>query len=337
MASNSKSLSQNEHQPVLLAEVLKALTIYDDSIYIDCTFGRGGHTKAILNDLGPSGQVLAFDQDPEAVQIAKALCLTDNRFNIIYSPFTQLQQQVEKRGWLGQVNGVLLDLGVSSPQLNTPTRGFSFMHDGPLDMRMNPNSGTSIGEWLNQADTDEIALVLKTYGEERHARHIAKAIVMARSKAELKTTCQLAEIISAVSIPYPKKMAHSSSSLKWGTQRKFKHPATQTFQALRIFINHELEQLQQVLPQALEVLAPGGRLVVISFHSLEDRIVKRFIRDCVRGDDFPPTMPITADQLSPSLLAIGKPIKPTLAETQANPRARSAIMRVAEKIKMTRN
>jgi 16S rRNA (cytosine1402-N4)-methyltransferase len=201
---------------------------------------------------------------------------------------------------------------------------------------MNPNSGKSIGEWLNQATTDEIALVLKTYGEERNARNIAKAIVMARSKTELKTTCQLADIISAVSIPYQKKMAHFSSSLKWGNQRKFKHPATRTFQALRIFINHELEQLQQVLPQVLEVLAEGGRLVVISFHSLEDRIVKRFIRDCVRGDDFPPTMPITADQLSPRLRAIGKPIKSSIPEIQANPRARSAIMRVAEKIKLAK-
>jgi 16S rRNA (cytosine1402-N4)-methyltransferase len=309
------------HQPVLLPEVLQALNLCSDGIYLDCTFGRGGHTKAILNILGTRGQVLAFDQDPEAVQAAQNLYDLDNRFNIVHSSFAQLAQHVEKRGWLGKVNGVLLDLGVSSPQLDTPARGFSFMHDGPLDMRMNPDEGDSVGKWLSNATVSEIASILKNYGEERHAQRIARAIVVACKQTELKTTRQLADIIVAV---YP------TSSF---SKKRVKHPATRTFQALRIFINRELEQLQQVLPQVLDVLAPQGRLVIISFHSLEDRIVKRFIRDCVRGDNFPIDVPITSAALCPLLRAIGKPIFPGVAEVSANPRARSAIMRIAEKMK----
>ncbi len=325
MVFKPKSLNPSPHQPVLLSQVLSALNLRSDGIYVDCTFGRGGHTEAILNRLGTVGGVLAFDQDPEAVQAAQALCVADNRFSIVHSDFAQLALHVERRGWLGKVNGVLLDLGVSSPQLDTPARGFSFMRDGPLDMRMNPNSTETetetetvtvvgVGKWLSKATTFEIADVLKTYGEERHARRLARAIVAAREQTELKTTRQLADIIAA---------AHPA----W---EKDKHPATRCFQALRIFINRELEQLRQVLPQVLEVLAPGGRLVVISFHSLEDRIVKRFIRDCVRGDDFPPGVPVTAKALHPTLRTIGKPVKPSAAEVAANPRARSAIMRVAE-------
>lgn len=306
------------HKSVLLAAVLDALNLHPEGIYVDCTFGRGGHSLAILSRLGKLGQVLAFDQDPEAVQAAQTLCVADRRFSIVHSSFAHTRRYVEKRGCLGQVNGVLLDLGVSSPQLDTPVRGFSFMRDGPLDMRMNPNSGESVAEWLSKATFFEIVDVLRTYGEERYARRIAQAILAARDHADLKTTCQLADIIAAA-LPPP--------SPKGG----FKHPATRSFQALRIFINRELEQLQQVLPQVLDILAPGGRLVVISFHSLEDRIVKRFIRDCVRGDDFPPNVPVTSDALHPRLRAIGKPIKPSAAEVAANPRARSAIMRVAER------
>ena len=314
--SKSKSLNPFPHQPVLLSEVLEALNLRSNGVYIDCTFGRGGHSQAILNRLGTEGKVLALDQDPEAVQVAQTLCMTDNRFSIVHSTFAQLAQHIEVRGWLGQVNGVLLDLGVSSPQLDTPVRGFSFMHDGPLDMRMNPEEGNSVGEWLSFAPANEIAEVLKIYGEERHARRIAFAIVTAREQTELKTTRQLADIITAI---YPSK-----------AREKFKHPATRSFQALRIFINRELEQLQQVLAQVLDVLAPGGRLAVISFHSLEDRIVKRFIRDCVRGDDFPPGVPITSEALHPRLRAISKPIFPSATEVAKNPRARSAVLRIAE-------
>ncbi|RKZ93401.1 MAG: 16S rRNA (cytosine(1402)-N(4))-methyltransferase [Candidatus Parabeggiatoa sp. nov. 1] len=311
------------HQPVLLPEVLEALNIQPYGIYIDCTFGRGGHTRAVLNRLGTAGQILAFDQDPEAVQAAQALELADPRFSIIHSTFAQLAQQVEKRGWFGKVDGVLLDLGVSSPQLDTPARGFSFMHDGPLDMRMNPNHGESAGEWLSKATANEIAEVLKTYGEERYARRIARAIVAACQQTELNTTHQLAEIITAA--------CPSPSFRKRKVKGVFKHPATRSFQALRIFLNRELEQLQQILPQTLDVLALRGRLVIISFHSLEDRVVKRFVRDCVRGDDFPPDVPVTSDALHPRLHAIGKPIFPSVAEVAKNPRVRSAIMRVAER------
>jgi len=316
--SKPELLNASEHQPVLLSEVLHALNIQDDGTYIDCTFGRGGHTKAILNHLGASGQVLALDTDPQAVQTGQALSATDERLCIVHSAFAQLIRHVEVHGLIGQVNGIVFDLGVSSPQLETPARGFSFLRDGPLDMRMNPNQGDSIGKWLSKATAHDIATVLKEYGEERHARRIAKAIVAARQKTELKTTCQLADIIAA---------AHPA----W---ERDKHPATRCFQALRIFINRELEQLQHVLPQVLDVLAPGGRLIVISFHSLEDRIVKRFIRDCVRGDDFPKGLPITSDALHPRLRAIGKAIKPTDAEIKKNPRSRSAVMRVAEALKL---
>lgn len=316
--SKSKSLHPFQHQPVLLSEVLEALNLRSNGIYIDCTFGRGGHSQAILNRLGTEGKVLALDQDPEAVQVAQTLCMTDNRFSIVHSTFAQLIQHVEVRGWLGQVNGILLDLGVSSPQLDTPARGFSFMHDGPLDMRMNPEHGNSVGEWLSFAPANEIAEVLKFYGEERHARRIAFAIVTAREQTELKTTRQLVDIITATCPPSK-------------TREKFKHPATRSFQALRIFINRELEQLQQVLAQVLDILASGGRLVVISFHSLEDRIVKRFIRDCVRGDDFPKSVPITSEALHPRLRAISKPVFPSTQEIAKNPRARSAVLRIAER------
>ena len=316
MVLKIESFKRILHQPVLLVEVLKALNISSDGIYIDCTFGRGGHSQAILNQLSAHGQVLALDQDPEAVQAAQALMIADDRFSVIQSAFADLKSHVERYGWLSQVKGVLLDLGVSSPQLDSPARGFSFRHDGPLDMRMNPNCGGSVGTWLSKASVKEIAEVLKNYGEERHARRLAEAVVTARQQTELKTTRQLAAILAA---------AHPA----W---EKDKHPATRSFQALRIFINRELEQLQQVLPQALDVLAPGGRLVVISFHSLEDRIVKRFIRQQVRGGDLPPDLPLTSAALHPSLRAIGKPIFPNATEIAANPRARSAVLRVAERL-----
>jgi 16S rRNA (cytosine1402-N4)-methyltransferase len=298
------------HKPVLLSPALKGLNLQKNGIYVDCTFGRGGHTRAILDQLDQNSRLLAFDQDPDAVQAAQSLI--DSRFTIIHSNFAELTKHIKHK-----VNGIFLDLGVSSPQLDDSSRGFSFMRDGPLDMRMNPSEGISVGEWLYEAKLEEITEVLRTYGEERHAKRIAQAIVAAREEAELKTTIQLANLIRAV---YPKSR-----------KPELKHPATRSFQALRIFINRELEQLKTLLTQVLEVLAPGGRLVIISFHSLEDRIVKRFIRDCVRGDDFPINLPITADALRPTLRAIGKPIFPDETEINENPRSRSAIMRIAER------
>ncbi len=312
----SKRDSLSSHQPVLLSEVLNALTIRSNGIYLDCTFGRGGHSQAILNQLGNQGQILSFDQDPDAVQAAHALCIADNRFTIIHDCFAQLRQHIEARNWLGQVNGILFDLGVSSPQLDLPTRGFSFRHNGPLDMRMNPKTGESLAAWLSHATVSEVAQILKNYGEERYAWRIAKAIIAARQQTELTTTGQLAQIIAA---------AHP----RWEPD---KHPATRSFQALRIFINRELEQLQLVLPQTLEVLAPKGRLVIISFHSLEDRIVKRFFREQAKGDYFPVQVPITTSALRPQLRIIGKPTFPNADEVAANPRARSAVLRVAEKL-----
>ncbi|MDM8566320.1 16S rRNA (cytosine(1402)-N(4))-methyltransferase RsmH [Candidatus Halobeggiatoa sp. HSG11] len=302
-------MSKLSHQPVLLTETLDALNLRSDGIYIDCTFGRGGHTKAILNHLEPAGQVLALDQDPEAVQVAQSI--EDERLSIVHNTFAQLQATVEDNGWLGQINGILLDLGVSSPQLDDPTRGFSFMQDGPLDMRMNPNTGESVAQWLNTATATEIAKVLKDYGEERYAYRIARSIKM----EPITTTSQLVNIIIKACPP----------------SKEHKHPATRSFQALRIFINQELEQLQQVLTQTLNILAPHGRLVVISFHSLEDRIVKRFIRDKARGDKFPIHLPVTVKQLNPKLRIISKPIRASQTEINLNPRARSAILRVAER------
>ncbi|MFK5970820.1 MAG: 16S rRNA (cytosine(1402)-N(4))-methyltransferase RsmH [Candidatus Marithrix sp.] len=301
-------MSKLSHQPVLLTETLDALDLRSDGIYIDCTYGRGGHTQAILNRLGTDGQLLALDQDPEAVQSAQSI--DDERFNIVHNPFAQLQANIEDRGWLGQINGILLDLGVSSPQLDNPTRGFSFMQDGPLDMRMNPEDGTNVAQWLDTATATEIAKVLRDYGEERYANRIARAI-----KCEsITTTGQLANIITKTCPP----------------SKEHKHPATRSFQAMRIFINHELEQLQQVLTQTLNVLAPRGRLVIISFHSLEDRIVKRFMRDNARGDNFPIHIPVTVQQLNPKLRIVGKPIRASVTEINSNPRARSAILRIAE-------
>ncbi|MBI3774552.1 MAG: 16S rRNA (cytosine(1402)-N(4))-methyltransferase RsmH, partial [Gammaproteobacteria bacterium] len=297
-------------------EALEALHIDSDGIYVDGTFGRGGHTQAILRQLGPQGRVLSIDKDPDAVRTAQQRFGTDARFAIERGSFARLQELVVQRAWPGRVRGVLLDLGVSSPQLEDARRGFSFQNDGPLDMRMDPDSGMSVAQWLARAQEREIADVIKGYGEERFARRIARAIVEQRVIEPILTTLQLSEIISA-SVP---------------RREPGKHPATRSFQALRIFINRELDDLSAALAQALEVLAAGGRLVVISFHSLEDRIVKQFFRTQAVGDNFPRGLPVTADQMRPRLRLIGKASYPTEAEVSANPRARSAVMRVAEKL-----
>jgi 16S rRNA (cytosine1402-N4)-methyltransferase len=304
------------HQPVLLAEVLDGLHIRSDGIYVDGTFGRGGHAGAILAELGPKGRLLAMDRDPEAVQSAARRFGGDPRFEIQQGTFTMLSHLVTQRQIIGQVNGMLLDLGVSSPQLDDPRRGFSFSDDGPLDMRMDPGADISAAQWLAKAGEHEISEVLFTFGEERYARRIARAIVGARDEAPLCTTRQLAELVAA-SIP---------------VREPHKHPATRSFQAIRIFINRELEELQSVLEQVPDILARQGRLAVISFHSLEDRIVKRFIRHEHRGEQPPPGMPVTGTEHTARLRPVGKAIRPGREEIASNPRARSAVLRIAERL-----
>lgn len=305
-----------QHQPVLLKECMTGLNIKGDGKYIDATFGRGGHSREILEHLGPSGRLLAFDKDPAAILTVNAQWAEDPRFAIRHASFNEMATVVESLGWLGQINGVLLDLGVSSPQLDEPERGFSFTREGPLDMRMNPNQGQSAAQWLNTASSAEIALVLRDYGEERFAKRIANAIVEQREQQPFTTTTQLSEFIKSIS----------------PTRETRIHPATRTFQAIRIFINNELIELRECLAQCLKVLAVGGRLCVISFHSLEDRIVKNFIRQLSCDTQFPPDLPIKAADIHLSLRKVGKLIRPDEVEIRANPRARSARLRIAEKL-----
>ena len=306
-----------QHRPVLMDEVLTGMAIRPDGIYLDGTFGRGGHSAAILDRLGAKGRLLAMDKDPVAVAVARERFANDARFEIVQGSFTGLADEVASRGWAGKVDGILLDLGVSSPQLDDPIRGFSFRADGPLDMRMDPGSGISAAEWLALVDDDEIARVLKEYGEERYAKRIARAIVKAREEhGPITTTAELARIVAEANPSWPKD----------------KHPATRSFQAIRIFINGELDELEQVLEQSVEMLAPAGRLAVISFHSLEDRMVKRFIREQAKGGDFPPDLPIRDEQLQRRLKAVGRDVRASEAELAENPRARSAVLRVAERL-----
>ncbi|ADE13668.1 S-adenosyl-methyltransferase MraW [Nitrosococcus halophilus Nc 4] len=303
------------HQPVLLREVIQALAIRRDGLYVDATFGRGGHAQAILDALSSEGRLLGVDKDPEAIAAGRILAQQDRRFSIVQASIGELARVVAEQGWLKRVNGVLFDLGVSSPQLENAKRGFSFLQDGPLDMRMNPAVGQSAAEWLASATEKEIAAVLKTYGEERFCRRIARAIVQAREINPLTRTKQLAEVVA-------------KANPSWEPGR---HPATRSFQAIRIFINNELEELRAALEQAVTVLAVKGRLVVISFHSLEDRMVKRFFRQKSRGEDLPPDLPVMQDHFQASLQVLGKLIWPTPEEVSRNPRARSARLRVAEK------
>ncbi len=306
---------QFEHRPVMLDAALQGLNIRGDGHYIDATFGRGGHAAAILERLGPEGRLLAVDKDPQAILAAKRLA-EDRRFSMTQGSFVILETLVRQRGWLGKVNGILLDLGVSSPQLDDAGRGFSFRHDGPLDMRMDPQHGESAAEWLAHASEREIASVLREYGEERFSRRIARRIVAMRAGEPITRTAQLARLIAET-------MPHREPG---------KDPATRSFQAIRIHINRELEELRELLPQTLQMLAPGGRLVVISFHSLEDRIVKRFMRDQARGDRFPPDLPVSQEQLRPRMRIVGKARRADAGEVAENPRARSAVLRVAERL-----
>ena len=296
--------------------MLAGLAVKPDGVYVDGTFGRGGHAGAILAMLGPQGRLLAMDRDPEAVQSAEQQFGADPRFEIEQGAFTMLSEVVAQRQLQGRVNGLLLDLGVSSPQLDDASRGFSFSADGPLDMRMDPSSGISAAEWLETASEGDIARILKTYGEERFSRRIARSIVEVRHASPLRTTRQLAELIAAA-VP---------------VREKNKHPATRSFQAIRIFINNELDEVTAVLAQGCEVLAPRGRMAVISFHSLEDRIVKRFIRDQYRGEQPPPEFPLAGMDYVPRLRPVGRATRAGEREVGANPRARSAVLRVAERL-----
>ncbi len=295
---------------------MEALDLSEDGVYVDGTFGRGGHTASILQKLGANGRVIGIDKDPQAIETAEQRFADDARFSIFHGSFAELADAAAQAGVTGKVDGILLDLGVSSPQLDDASRGFSFLRDGPLDMRMDTTRGQSAAQWLATAEARDIIYVLKTYGEERFAKRIATAIVNTRDEEPLETTGQLAKLISEA-VP---------------VKEKDKHPATRSFQAIRIFINGELEDLERCLDQVIDVMAPGGRLAVISFHSLEDRIVKRFIRDKSRGDDFPPDLPVTVDMLKPKLRKIGKAIRASKQEVDENPRARSAVLRVAEKV-----
>lgn len=304
------------HAPVLLEESLKALAIREDGIYIDCTFGRGGHSAAILGRLGDKGRLIAFDRDADAVASASERFGGDPRFVIEHASFDRLADIATRRGIAGKVDGILLDLGVSSPQLDDARRGFSFMNDGPLDMRMDIGCGMTAAEWLGKASESEIRDVLRTCGEERFAGRIAHAIVLARQEAPLMTTLQLARLVEKA-VP---------------RREKGKHPATRTFQAIRIRINRELEQLESVLSQVIDVLAPGGRLAVISFHSLEDRIVKRFLRKYSTPPKLPRGVPVMAQEEVTALKLVGKSIVPSANEIRSNPRARSSRLRIAERV-----
>lgn len=304
------------HAPVLLDEVMAHLGVREGGVYIDCTFGRGGHSRAILARLGDAGRLLAIDRDPEAAKAAAALGTGDGRVLAEHGRFSGLGDMVQRRGWRRRIDGVLFDLGVSSPQLDDPARGFSFSGDGPLDMRMDPRSGHSAAEWLSRAGRDEIASVLYTYGEERHARRVARAIVAAREIAPIDTTRRLAEVVAAAT---PRSAER-------------RHPATRAFLALRLSVNQEIEELATALPQALEVLGKGGRLLVIAFHSLEDRIVKRFLRDEARPSRPPRQFPVPAQEPPARLRLIAGPIRPPAAEVARNPRCRSAVLRVAERL-----
>ncbi len=303
------------HRPVLVDEAVDALAVRADGAYVDATFGRGGHTRAVLDRLGGDGRVLALDRDPEAM--IAATTIGDPRLTARQAPFSRLAEEAHACGFEA-VQGVLFDLGVSSPQLDDPQRGFSFRHDAPLDMRMDPTSGESAAQWLARATEDDITEVIRTYGEERFARAVAKAVVAARSRQPIRTTGELAAIVA--------------SAVR--TRERGQDPATRTFQALRIHVNQELEELALALPQAVALLASGGRLAVISFHSLEDRIVKRFIRERAHPEaEAPRDLPLRAAELpQPELRVVGKPRRAGEREVRENPRARSAILRVAEKV-----
>ncbi len=302
------------HATVLLNEAVDALQVKSDGVYVDGTFGRGGHSRLILSKLGETGRLIAFDKDPMA--IASGQAIQDVRFQMLHSGFEHLAQKLRELG-VDKVDGVLLDLGVSSPQLDDEQRGFSFRFDAPLDMRMDTSSGQTAAEWLAAVGEGELAEVIRDYGEERFARQVARTIVAARQERAILTTKQLSDVVA----------------LAVRTREPGKNPATRTFQAIRIHINRELDELKSVLPQCVDVLNPGGRMSVISFHSLEDRMVKQYMRDTAQGDKLPKSVPIrAADVPQGKLRVMGKPVYASTEELKTNPRARSAVLRVAERL-----
>jgi 16S rRNA (cytosine1402-N4)-methyltransferase len=305
------------HQPVLLSEALASLAVVPDGAYVDCTYGRGGHAAAIVAALGPGGRLVALDRDPRAVAAARGRFADEPRFRIHHAPFSALGRILEGEGLMGRVAGILIDLGVSSPQLDDAARGFSFQADGPLDMRMDDTAGEDAAAFVARASERELEDTIRSLGEERFAKRVARAIVAARAAAPIVTTGRLAEVVAGA-VP---------------TREPGRNPATRTFQALRLRVNRELDELAAVLPQCITALAPGGRLAVISFHSLEDRMVKRFVRRAARPDaELDPRLPLPADLPSATLRAIGGAQRPTSEECAANPRARSAVLRVAERV-----
>jgi len=306
-------VSLGSHRAVLLERAVEELKVRADGVYVDCTFGRGGHSREILARLGSGGRLIAIDRDPEAVKAGASI--QDARFTMLHGAFGRIGALVRGCG-IDRVDGILLDLGVSSPQLDDPARGFSFRHEAPLDMRMDPSSGLTAAQWLARAPESEIREVIRNHGEERFAKQIAAAIVAARARRPLVTTRELAALV-AEAVP---------------TRERRQDPATRTFQAIRIHINQELEELSLALPQCVELLAPGGRLAVISFHSLEDRIVKRLLRRYATSEAPPRRVPLRAHEIpQPALRLVGRAERPTAGEVAANPRARSAVMRVAER------
>ena len=306
------------HQPVLFREVLEALKVRPDGVYVDGTFGRGGHAAAILAQLNEKGRLLVMDKDPEAIAFARQQHANDARVSIIHDDYSQMAICVERLGLTQGVDGVLLDLGVSSPQLDDASRGFSFQHNGPLDMRMNPDAGMSASDWLMTAKEKEIADVLWELGEERFSRRIASRIVLFREQQPIRDTASLARIISECVPAYKEK----------------KHPATRSFQAIRMKVNQELEHIEQVLEQIFDVLNIGGRVLVISFHSLEDRLVKRFIKKHSTAPAIPRGLPVRDSDIAVTLRlrSIGKAVKATAEEIKQNARSRSAVLRIAERV-----
>ncbi|MEH6460076.1 16S rRNA (cytosine(1402)-N(4))-methyltransferase RsmH [Chitinimonas sp. JJ19] len=301
------------HRTVLLTEAVDGLAIKPDGCYVDCTYGRGGHSRLILSRLGPAGRLIAFDKDPQAV--ANARSIADPRFSIVHEPYAAFHRGLDELG-VGLVDGVLMDLGVSSPQIDDASRGFSFRFDAPLDMRMDTTRGQTAAEWLATAEQADITEVIRDYGEERFAKQIAGALVAARVENPVVTTGQLSQIVAKAV----------------RTREPGQDPATRTFQAIRIYINRELEELSLTLPQALGRLAAGGRFSVIAFHSLEDRIVKRFMQDAAKADRLPSRLPVRAADIGEApLKLIGKPVRASQTEVDENPRARSAILRIAER------
>ena len=306
--------NKNYHYSVLLNQAVEGLNIRPNGNYIDGTYGRGGHSELILKKLSDQGKLLVFDKDQVAINFAQELYGNDPRVSIFHKSFTEVVSVVKQMQLEHKIDGLLLDLGVSSPQLNDENRGFSFLKDGPLDMRMNQTSGVSAAEWLSNADEQEMISVLKNYGEEKFAKRIAREIISFRSNEPILSTLQLVSVIEKA-LPF---------------KEKNKHPATRTFQAIRIHINQELSDLEKVLEDSIKILSPKARIVAISFHSLEDRIVKRFMRDQQNGPSFPKQLPIQYKKNSGSLKIIGKTIRPSNQDIKINPRARSAIMRIAE-------